>query len=111
MTIFCPVTRNALNQLNGLVNLQHLQVNATPRGKTATDSTDELMLDLSGMTKMKDMNLTGLQLQDIDLAFLKNMPLLENLMIQPNSTLTGESLLYLKELPELNHLYMSQYIL
>jgi hypothetical protein len=109
LTIFCPVTRNALNQLNGLSNLQHLQVNAGLRGNTAAaDSTDELMLDLSGLTKMKDMNLSGLQLQDIDLAFLKNMPLLEDLMIQPNSTLSGKSLLYLTELPELNRLFISQ---
>jgi hypothetical protein len=109
LTIFCPVTRNALNQLNGLVNLQRLQVNAGLRGNTAfTDSTDELMLDLSGLEKMKDMYLSGLRLQDIDLAFLKNMPLLEKLTIQPNSTLTGESLLYLTELPELNHLFISR---
>ena len=109
LTLFCPVTRNALNQLNGLVNLQHLQVNAGLRGNiAATDTTDELMLDLSGMTKMKDMDLTGLSLDDDDLAFLEHMPLLENLMIQPNSTLSGESLLYLTELPELNLLFISR---
>ncbi len=109
LTIFCPVTRNAINQLNGLANLQHLQVNARPRGNSsAAHRSDELTLDLSGLKKMKDMNLSGLPLRDSDLAFFKNMPALERLMIQSNSTLTGESLLYLADLAELNRLFISQ---
>jgi hypothetical protein len=109
LTIFCPVTRNAINQLNGLANLQHLQVNARPRGNlSAIHRSDELTLDLSGLKSMKDMNLSGLSLRDSDLAFLKNMPALERLMIQSTSTLTGKSLLYLVDLPELNHLLINQ---
>ncbi|MCH7558147.1 MAG: hypothetical protein IIB56_11915 [Planctomycetes bacterium] len=101
----CPVTRSGLNQLNGLSRLHYLKVSA--RGDAAkTDPADELMLDLSGLKKMKDMNLSVLSLQDSDLAFLEHLPLLENLMIQPDS-LTGAFLRHLRELPELNRLYVS----
>ena len=104
----CSVTRSALNQLNGLPNLRYLKVIARPRGNAAkTDPADELMLDLSGLKKMKDMYLSGLQLQDSDLAFLKHLPLLENLGIHPDSPLTGEFLRHLRELPELNRLRVS----
>jgi len=105
----CPVTRSGLNQLNGLSNLHYLKVLA--RGNAAkTDPADELMLDLSGLKKMKKMNLSRLQLQDSDLAFLEHLPLLENLMIQPiqPDSLTGAFLRYLRELPELNRLYVSR---
>jgi len=107
LTVFSSVTRSALNQLNGLSRLHHLQVVARPRRNAAkTDPADELMLDLSGLKKMKDMNLSGLSLQDSDLAFLKHLPLLEILSIQPDS-LTGAFLRHLRELPELNRLYVS----
>ncbi len=100
------VSKSELNQLNGLPNLRFLQVNVW--GNAAkTDPADELMLDLSGLKKMKDMNLTGLQLQDSDLAFLEHLPLLESLMIQPDSLLTGAFLRHLRELPELNRLWVS----
>ena len=99
------VSKSGLNQLNGLPNLRFLQVNLW--GNAAkTDPADELMLDLSGLKKMKDMNLSGLQLQDSDLAFLEHLPLLEILSIQPDS-LTGAFLRHLRELPELNRLYVS----
>jgi hypothetical protein len=107
----CSVTRNALNQLNGLTNLQYLQVVAWENA-AKTDPTDELMLDLSGLKKMKDMNLSGLSLQDSDLAFLEHLPLLENLSIHPqpiqtDSPLTGAFLRHLKGLSELNRLFVS----
>jgi hypothetical protein len=110
LTVFSSVTRSALNQLNGLSRLHHLQVVARPRRNAAkTDPADELMLDLSGLKKMKDMNLSGLQLQDSDLAFLEHLPLLENLSIQPiqPDALTGAFLRHLREMPELNRLYVS----
>jgi len=101
----CSMTRSGLNQLNGLSRLRYLQVVA--RGNAAKiDPADELMLDLSGLKKIKDMNLSELPLQDSDLAFLEHLPLLENLSIQPNF-LTGASLRHLRELPELNRLYVS----
>ncbi|MCH8120536.1 MAG: hypothetical protein IIC00_12505 [Planctomycetes bacterium] len=107
------ISKSGLNQLNGLSNLHHLEVSA--RGNAAkTDPADELMLDLSGLKKMKDMNLSGLPLQDSDLAFLEHLPLLESLMIQPiqpiqpGSPLTGAFLRHLRELPELNRLWVSE---
>jgi hypothetical protein len=103
----CPVTRSGLNQLNGLSNLRKL--NVTVWGNTAkTDPADELTLDLSGLKNMKDINLGGLSLQDSDLAFLKHLPLLKKLYIQPDSPLTGAFLRHLRELPELNRLYVSE---
>ena len=107
------VSKSGLNQLNGLPNLSFLQVNEW--GNDAkTDPADELMLDLSGLKKMKDMNLSGLSLQDSDLAFLEHLPLLESLMIQPTQPiqtdfpLTGAFLRHLRELPELNRLWVSE---
>jgi hypothetical protein len=99
------VSRSGLNQLNGLTNLHHLDV-STWTIDAKTDPADELTLDLSGLKKMKDISLSGLQLQDSDLVFLEHMPLLESLMIQLDP-LTGTSLRHLRELPELNRLYVS----
>ncbi|MFB0554494.1 MAG: hypothetical protein ACETWQ_14410 [Phycisphaerae bacterium] len=102
------ISKSGLNQLNGLTNLHTLQVNLW--GNAAkTDTNNGVTLDLSGLKKMKDMDL-GLQLQDSDLAFLEHLPLLENLAIQPiqpGSPLTGAFLRHLRELPELNRLYVS----
>jgi len=104
----CSVTRSSLNQLNGLSNLQYLKVSARPRRNAAkTNSADELTLDLSGLKQMKNMNLSGLPLHDDDLEFLKHLPLLDDLMIQPVSRLTGASLSHLREMPALNRLWIS----
>jgi len=102
------ISKSGLNQLSGLTNLRLLKV-VTLANAAKTDPADELMLDLSGLKKMKNMNLSGLSLQDSDLAFLKHLPLLENLMIQPIQphALTGAFLRHLRELPELNRLYVS----
>jgi len=106
------ISKSGLNQLNGLTNLRFLKVGLW--GNSAkTDPSDELMLDLSGLKKMKDMSLSGLPLRDSDLAFLEHLPLLENLSIQPqpiqtDSPLTGAFLRHLRELPELNRLYVTE---
>jgi hypothetical protein len=92
-----------LNHLNRLSNLQSLHVIAWGEGAKALE-TDERMLDLSGLEKVRDLNLSGLPLDDSDLAFLKRLRLLENLMIQPASSLTATSLRHLRELPELAEL-------
>jgi len=103
------ISKSGLNQLNGLPRLHYLKVNAW--GNAAkTDPADELMLDLSGLKKMKNLTLSGLSLQDSDLAFLEHLPLLENLSIQPiqpDSPLTGAFLRHLRELPELDRLHVS----
>jgi hypothetical protein len=102
------ISKGALNQLNGLTNLRFLKVGLW--GNAAkTDPSDEVRLDLSGLKKMKDMDL-GLSLQDSDLAFLEHLPLLENLMIQsePGSPLNGAFLRHLREMPELNRLWVSE---
>jgi len=104
------ISKSGLNQLNGLTNLRFLKVGLWGNSAKANPA-DELMLDLSGLKKMKDMSLSGLQLQDSDLAFLEHLPLLENLSIQPiqtDSHLTGAFLRHLIELPELNRLYVSK---
>ncbi len=105
LTVFSSVTRSALNQLNGLPKLSFLQV-VTLGNAAKTGPADELMLDLSGLKKMKDLTLSGLSLQDSDLAFLKNLPLLEIFNIDTNS-LSGAFLRHLRELPELNRLRVS----
>lgn len=98
-------TRSGLNHLNGLSNLQYLQVTNWKEADAAqTGPVDELTLDLSGLTQMRDLNLTGLSLHDNDLAFLRRLPLLESLMIQPSSALTAASLRHLQGLPELHRL-------
>jgi len=99
------ISKGALNQLNSLSNLRFLQVGLWGNSAKA-EPADELMLDLSGLKNMKEMHLSGLSLQDSDLAFLEHLLLLENLSIQPDS-LTGASLRHIRELPELNRLYVS----
>ena len=104
------ISKSGLNQLNSLSNLHYLKVNAW--GNAAkTDPANGVTLDLSGLKKIKEMYLSGrLQLQDSDLAFLEHLPLLENLAIQPiqpEFPLTGAFLRHLRELPELNRLYVS----
>lgn len=107
LRLSCVLTHSALNQLNGLSNLQKLEVNAWPRRNAAeADPTDALMLDLSGLRKMNNMRLSGLPLQDSDLASLKHLPLLENLTFGSDA-LTGACLRHLQELRELERLSVS----
>jgi hypothetical protein len=102
----CSVTSDGLNHLNALPNLRYLKVVAR-QNASRTAPAGELTLDLSGLTQMKDLNLTGLPLHEGDLAFLRHLPLLEKLMIQPTSPLTATSLRHLQKLPELDHLWVS----
>jgi hypothetical protein len=92
--------RSGLNHLNGLSNLQYLNVGAwSAAPKTA--GADELTLDLSGLTKLRELYL-GVPLHDDDLAFLGRLPSLENVMIDADSSLTGASLQHLRGLPKLD---------
>ncbi|MEN6428823.1 MAG: hypothetical protein ABFE13_26040 [Phycisphaerales bacterium] len=103
LNLMTNVTRSGLNHLNGLSNLQQLKVSMAGDA-FGTAPADEVTLDLAGLKKMKDMNLTGLPLRDRDLAFLKHLSSLEKLMIQPSSPLAGESLRHLTGLPVLDSL-------
>ncbi len=95
---------SSLNHLSGLSNLQYLQVGSWT-GETGAAQADELTLDLSGLKKLKDLNL-NLPLHDDDLAFLSNLRSLGNLMIQTMIPLSGESLRHVSDLPRLNRLFI-----
>lgn len=97
------LTLSGVNHLNGLPDLQSLQVSTRVDAAQATRA-DETVLDLSGLTRLKDLDLLGLTLQDEDLAFLKHLTLLERLMIYPAHPVSASSLGHLRELPQLNHL-------
>ena len=100
-------TRSGLNHLNRLPNLQSLQVIAWGQGVKAIE-TDEGMLDLSGLEKLQDLDLSGFPLVERDLAFLEHLRLLEHLMIQPAPPVAAASLRYLRELPELTYLHVGE---
>jgi hypothetical protein len=106
LTLMTDVTRTGLNQLNGLSKLYHLQVNCVNMPGEVIPS-EETTLDLSGLRSMKDMNLTGVPLDDEDYAFLGHLSSLKVLMIQPPSPLEGKSLRHLRNLPELSRLWLS----
>lgn len=102
------LTRSGLNYLNGLSNLKYLKASG-PWGEMAKlAQADEGTLDLSGLTKIKDLNLVELPFRDGDLAFLKDLPLLENVMIGATSPLPGTALRHLTGLPQLNRLYVGR---
>lgn len=100
------MTRSGLNHLNGLSNLQYLNVGPSWGDAAKTASADELRLDLSGLTKMREFYLAELPWHDDDLAFLEHLPLLETVMIQARSSLTGASLRHLQGLPALHVLWV-----
>ncbi|MGE5296020.1 MAG: hypothetical protein ACM3VT_14440 [Solirubrobacterales bacterium] len=105
LTLMANVSRNGLNQLNGLSKLHHLQVNSANMPGEVIPA-EEAALDLSGLRSMKDMNLTGVPLRDEDMAFLSRLSSLQTLMLQPPSGLMGECLRHLGDLPELNRLLL-----
>ncbi len=105
LTLMTDVTRTGLNQLNGLSRLYHLQVNSVNMPGEVIPP-EETTLDLSGLRSMKDMNLTGVPMDDEDYAFLGRLSSLKVLMIQPPSPLEGKSLRHLRNLPELSRLWL-----
>jgi Leucine-rich repeat (LRR) protein len=105
LTLMTRVTREGLNQLNGLSRLRHLQASGHYETPTAAPL-DEATLDLSGLKRLTNLHLGGLSLGDEDLAFVESLSSLERLMIQPTSPLMGESLRHLGDLPELDCLLL-----
>lgn len=99
------VSKRGLNQLNSLTKLRSLDVSIFSLSEKAP-GIDETPLDLSALTNLKTLELTGLDLQDADLASVAGMRDLEWLVVASDG-LTEASLAYLGDLPELKHLHMS----
>jgi hypothetical protein len=96
------VTMSGLNQLSGLANLHTLDVKVYP---VVIGPVDGVTLDLSALTNLNTLTLSGLSLQDADLASLAGLHHLEWLSL--GGTFTEEGLLRLRNLPELKHLSIS----
>ena len=100
-------TRSGLNHLNGLSNLQYLNVGPAWGNARKTSAADEVTLDLSGLKHLKDLSLGWQPLQDSDLAFLEHLPLLDRLLIDlETNSLTGASLRHLRGLSKLDWLWI-----
>jgi hypothetical protein len=99
-------SHRGLNELNSLPTLQKLHVSTWPDAVDAYSS-DETLLDIKGLKNLRNLNLSGLRLQDGDLAFLEHLPRLEEVFIATES-LTGGFLRHLKHLPELGRLTVSR---
>jgi hypothetical protein len=97
------VTKRGLNQLSGLTSLRTLDVSMYPKGGPTVD---EVPLNLSALTGLKTLELTGMALQDADLASLANMRELEWLTL--TGTFTEHGLAYLRNLDNLKNLTVSE---
>jgi Leucine-rich repeat (LRR) protein len=91
-------TKRGLNQLSGLTNLQTLSV-VSGLSLAESGGIDEVPLNLSAFTNLKTLSLSGLSLQDMDVASMAGLRHLEWLNL--NGTFTEETLSYLKDLSEL----------
>ena len=72
----------------------------------SNDSDAQIPIELSGLKSLKYLNLSGLKLQDSDLAFMENLTSIEDVFISTDS-LTGASLRFFSKLPELHRLSIS----
>ncbi len=93
------VTIDGLNQLSRLANLQTLDISVYP---DAMRPADGVTLDLSALTNLKTLELSGIPLQDADLASLSGLHNLEWLIL--DGAFTEEGLWHLRALPELKFL-------
>ncbi len=96
------VSKSGMNQLSGLTNLHTLDVKVYP---VVTDPADGVTLDLSALTNLNTLTLSGLSLQDADLESLEGLHHLEWLVL--DGAFTEEGLLRLRNLPELKRLSIS----
>ncbi len=96
------VSKSGLKQLSGLTNLHTLDVKVYP---AVIDPADGVTLDFSALTKLNTLTLSGLSLQDDDLASLAGLHHLEWLSL--GGTFTEEGLWRLRNLPELKLLSIS----
>jgi len=93
------VTKSGLKQLSGLTNLHTLDVKVYP---VVTGPVDGVTLDFSALTNLNTLTLSGLSLQDADLASLAVLHHLEWLSL--DGAFTEEGLWRLRNLSELKHL-------
>jgi len=98
------VTKSGLNQLGGLTNLRVLDVSVHPNSRA---SAEQVRLDLSGLTNLNTLELSGFSLQDADLMSLAGLNNLEWLRLQ-NESLSEDSLQHLKNLSGLKTLYINK---
>jgi hypothetical protein len=103
LTLEGSVTRTGLNQLNKLTNLWSLSV-SVPNSRRMPG--DELTLNLKDLGSLRSLRLSGLSLQDDDLAFLAQLSHLQQLSAQSKS-LPATTWKYLQNLSELNSLYLT----
>jgi len=96
------VSKNGLKQLSGLTNLHTLDVKVYP---VVIGPVDGVKLDLSALTNLNTLTLSGLSLQDADLESLAGLHHLEWLSLE--GAFTEEGLWNLRNLPELKLLSIS----
>ncbi|HUU18683.1 MAG TPA: hypothetical protein VMW72_16155 [Sedimentisphaerales bacterium] len=96
------VTKSGVKQLSGLTNLHALDVKVHP---VVTGPADGVTLDLAALTNLNTLTLSGLSLQDADLASLAGLHHLEWLVLE--GAFTEEGLWRLRNLPELKRLSIS----
>ena len=94
------VTKRGLNELRGLTNLQTLNVRVRMR---EAQKIDETPLQLSSLKHLKTLELTGVGLQDADLAILDQMHEAEWVIIG-NGTFSEAGLSHLRNLASVKHL-------
>jgi len=96
------VSKSGLKQLSGLTNLHTLDVKVYP---VVTGPADGVTLDLSALTNLNTLTLSGLSLQDADLASLAGLHHLEWLVLE--GAFTEEGMWRLRNLLELKLLNIS----
>ena len=98
LNLSADVSKQGLNQLNGLTHLQTLDVRPAPAPERHV-GIDEVPLRLSALTELRTLTLQGLALRDEDLASLAGMRHVQWLVLE--GTFTEGALQYLRDFSEL----------